>query len=242
MASHSSALKSITIANPVLQASVKTVLAESLVCGEFVDVRFFLFTRRQRSGKVCTPRALYANSAVLKAASPYFVGMLAGGFSESSVTGKGTGFPADQPSVMKADPYAAEDSDYEDEDEDDESGDPKAVQDMRDEVASGSNAKAAHPAHSIPPSPASATAIEQPGGRPLRTIVIKDAALTTWQWLVYYLYTGEIAFAPLQSQGAEYRATERKRYQTEHPQHPPLCSPKSMYRLADMVGASFVNT
>ena len=46
--------------------------------------------------------------------------------------------------------------------------------------------------------------------------------------LIFYLYTGEVAFAPLKSQGVD-RPNELAIAQV------PLCSPKSMYRIADKV-------
>lgn len=59
---------------PSISDSVQSALADSLVHGDFTDVKFFLFTRRFRSGQVGKPLSLYANSAVLNAASPYFSG------------------------------------------------------------------------------------------------------------------------------------------------------------------------
>ncbi|GBE90192.1 hypothetical protein SCP_1900410 [Sparassis crispa] len=73
-------------------------------------------------------------------------------------------------------------------------------------------------------------------GQSVRTILVKDGAHTTWQWLVFYIYTGQIGFAPLRSQGTRRRMVERERYRSEYPQRPVLCSPKSMYRLADKLG------
>ncbi|KAL6300197.1 hypothetical protein BKA93DRAFT_542061 [Sparassis latifolia] len=221
-----------------VQTSVKTALAESLAHGEFADVRLFVFSRRLRSGKVCAPRALYANSAILKAASPFFAGMLAGGFSESDIAGIDTGFPANQRSVIDADPFAEEDSDYEEGEDDEYRKDNSTIaRDACDEVeSSGLTLNSTHVPQDTPASLVSPAVIKQSGGQPLRTIIIKDTALATLQWLVYYLYTGEIAFSPLHSQGAECWAVERERYQIEHPKCPPPCSPKSMYRLADMLG------
>ncbi|KAG1888326.1 hypothetical protein F4604DRAFT_1674688 [Suillus subluteus] len=65
----------------------------------------------------------------------------------------------------------------------------------------------------------------QCGTIPSRRVLITDTAFKTWQVLLYYLYTDEIIFAPLRSQASP---TTRNPSLNE----PPLCSPKSMYRLA----------
>lgn len=46
-------------------------LSDSLDSGVFVDTKFYLFSRRNASGKVCRPWPLYANSLTLKSV-PYF--------------------------------------------------------------------------------------------------------------------------------------------------------------------------
>jgi hypothetical protein len=75
-----------------------------------------------------------------------------------------------------------------------------------------------------------------------RSVLVKDTAFNTcgllpyywclslidlhsWLAFLYYMYTDEIVFAPLRSQGSR---TARRRSLNE----PPPCSPKSMYRLA----------
>lgn len=58
----------------------------------------------------------------------------------------------------------------------------------------------------------------------------------TWNALVYFIYTGNIHFAPLRSNGLKERQAAVERHCTDNPDLPALCSPKSMYRLADMVG------
>jgi hypothetical protein len=57
----------------------------------------------------------------------------------------------------------------------------------------------------------------------------------SWQAMVYYMYTSKISFAPLKSEGARARRAAIENYKLLHPDVPPLCSPKSMYRLADIV-------
>ena len=91
-------------------------------------------------------------------------------------------------------------------------------------------------------------------------IVVPDVAFTTsvgfivsyaltdifhyrWQAMICYLYTGEIHFAPLTSQGgAEARriALDAHWVWQNQADHLPLCSPKSMYRLADIVRSLYL--
>ncbi|KAI0633346.1 hypothetical protein C8Q77DRAFT_1057543 [Trametes polyzona] len=65
-----------------------------------------------------------------------------------------------------------------------------------------------------------------------RTIVVRDSAFRTWRALVFYAYTGRIAFAPLRSQGL---GTVQADDESEAAQLP-ICSPKSAYRLAMKYG------
>ncbi|KAI0681975.1 hypothetical protein BC835DRAFT_1300973 [Cytidiella melzeri] len=92
-----------------------------------------------------------------------------------------------------------------------------------------------------PPLPLSATEIASMTNTQLmqvtgtqygHVIVTPDVAYKTFKALVYYLYTGELRFAPLRSQspkpGADTAVTT--------PRQVPQCSPKAMYRLADKYG------
>lgn len=46
-------------------------LKDSITSGTFIDTKFYVFTRREASGRVGSPRPLYCNSKVLKTV-PYF--------------------------------------------------------------------------------------------------------------------------------------------------------------------------
>ena len=46
-------------------------LTESITSGTFVDTKFYVFSRRDASGRVGSPRSLYCNSRVLDTV-PYF--------------------------------------------------------------------------------------------------------------------------------------------------------------------------
>jgi len=47
------------------------VLNDSITSGTFVDTKFYVFSRREASGRVGSPRALYCNSRILDTV-PYF--------------------------------------------------------------------------------------------------------------------------------------------------------------------------
>lgn len=50
---------------------LRQALNDSISSGKFADTKIILFSRRDTSGTVCKPRALYASSHVLKTV-PYF--------------------------------------------------------------------------------------------------------------------------------------------------------------------------
>jgi len=51
--------------------ALREALNDAISSGRFVDTKIVLFSRRDSSGRVCKPKALYANSHVLKSV-PYF--------------------------------------------------------------------------------------------------------------------------------------------------------------------------
>ena len=61
-----------------------------------------------------------------------------------------------------------------------------------------------------------------------------DFGRLSWKAFIYYLYTGKVAFACLRSQGRAPTPSTVVRKENLSPS-PPLCSPKSMYKLADEV-------
>ena len=82
--------------------ALREALNDAISSGKFIDTKIVLWSRRDSSGRVCEPRALYANSHVLKSV-PYFndrefllhsicdtwndpaLGVLSGPFSESGI-------------------------------------------------------------------------------------------------------------------------------------------------------------
>lgn len=58
--------------------------------------------------------------------------------------------------------------------------------------------------------------------------------LSRWRAVVFWAYTGRIAFAPLRSQGLPFAPMDLD----DDPSQLPICSPKSVYRLAIKVSRS----
>jgi len=54
-----------------ITTALKEALNDAITSGKFIDTKIVLFSRRDSSGKVYKPKALYANSHVLKTI-PYF--------------------------------------------------------------------------------------------------------------------------------------------------------------------------
>ena len=54
-----------------ITTALKEALNDAISSGKFIDTKIVLFSRRDSSGRVCEPKALYANSHVLKSI-PYF--------------------------------------------------------------------------------------------------------------------------------------------------------------------------
>lgn len=54
-----------------ITTALGVALNDAISPGKFIDTKVILFSRRDGSGRVCEPKALYANSRVLKTV-PYF--------------------------------------------------------------------------------------------------------------------------------------------------------------------------
>ncbi|KAJ7323668.1 hypothetical protein DFH08DRAFT_887579 [Mycena albidolilacea] len=207
----------LTLPHP-LEPQMEQALEETLEGNELVDIKFYAFSRR---GLQCVthPLPLFAKSALLQGFSDDLDAFLSGrGFSESEV-------------VVDLDSHEAEDRSFEDygygsdsdldsEDEEEPAPPPKAS------PSTGKSKPASGEACNKTSSPRT-----EQGARMGRVIVLKDTAFKTWKALLYYLYTRRVNFRPLKSEGPkEITATG------------PLCSPKSMYRLADKLGLEELRT
>ena len=54
-----------------ITAALKEALNDAISSGRFIDTKVVLFSRRDSTGRICKPKALYANSHVLESV-PYF--------------------------------------------------------------------------------------------------------------------------------------------------------------------------
>lgn len=219
-------------------------LNQSIVGGMLLDTRFHLFSRRRPSGVIDKPRTVFAISTTLIEASPELDKLLTGGFSESVLSDifeENTEIEGQE--VTDAQYGYESDSDLEDDDVEIELG----TADSGNQPAGMSAApdavlkKADHDVgEAIDLAMESGNKSSRPPTRnrprcPGRTVFVKDIAYKTWQALLSYLYTGRVAFAPLRS--AVQSSNDRTNtVNLRHPFDPPLCSPKSMYRLADKYG------
>ncbi|KAI0958428.1 hypothetical protein AcV7_004254 [Taiwanofungus camphoratus] len=237
----------------VFQAALKL----SVTGGDFIDTRVYLFSRRTASGIVKRPRPVFVNSTVLRAMSPDLDTLLSGGFSESVISHLDPTFqPPDQ--YVSVEEYQYEfDSDLDDDDDDDSDdiqntescdlhksngrGHDESVMEPREEPAVPDDLKVTSESISSANWGQSAVGVSsgvnpQVGGNVGRTVVVKDMAYKTWQSLIFYIYTGQLEFAPLRSQIPAIRDVNGKATERNRSYQPPSCSPKSMYRLADKYG------
>ncbi|KAI0341441.1 hypothetical protein BDW22DRAFT_1358995 [Trametopsis cervina] len=237
-----------TFTTPSLDAKgrMQIALRLSLTGGTFLDTKFYAFSRRRSTGVVGEPLPVYANSDILRASSKYFDGFFEGGFSEAKVAPLQEGFPADKPTF--ADEYGYEsDSDLEDELESvvdtelqntnheaeigsSSSDNPKKDADQLDTVEPRTDIQLMDRMQD-PSFPGTNT--EHYG----HTILMPDIAYATWKALIFWIYTGEIVFAPLKSQNTATDASKPPVLISALP-----CSPKSMYRLADKVIVSLLSS
>ncbi|EMD33598.1 hypothetical protein CERSUDRAFT_98161 [Gelatoporia subvermispora B] len=229
--------------------------------GIFVDTKVYCFSRRWSSGRVDKPLPLYANSIALRHASQYFQALLSGAFREGGITNLSAGYPcASSEFVYDYDYESDSDLDEQEGKDPDLETEPVATQPCDNEQApaeetlddlagpSDTSTCVADAAVALPSSPSpgnisssapmsqvtDVSALNMPPSELQvfgkgRTICVQDIAYKTWQALIFYIYFGEVKFAPLKSQGVT----------TPEPQDAwsaPLCSPKSMYRLADKYG------
>lgn len=200
----------------------REALTESISSGRFEDTKIILYSRKDSSGNICGPRALYANSHVLKTV-PYFTDLLSGTFAEAE--SKDFSDPIDNNGIAEDYGYHS-DSDLEDAD---------------DVLIPGKQPGTAvlpreHPADPSTSSTRNGEPLPTYRGRKERpqqgkVIKVQDIAFVTFQAFLLYLYTDYIEFAPYGSEeNHKSRATEVSCVSEDKIPRP---SPKSIYRLAD---------
>ncbi|KAJ7159563.1 hypothetical protein C8R46DRAFT_1108599 [Mycena filopes] len=188
---------------------MQTALRDTLGGKELVDVKFYAFSRTD-SGRVTHPLPLYASTALMRGFSGDLDAFLttAHGFSEAKIVD----LDLHEPEETSFEDYGyASDSDLDSDSELDSDGEenPPSVREDADGMEVSTQV--------VPGRKSS--------GREGRVIVLKDTAFKTWKAFIFYLYTRQVNFRPLKSQGLPQSTT-----------NDPSCSPKSMYRLAEKFG------
>ncbi|KAF9779832.1 hypothetical protein BJ322DRAFT_1167035 [Thelephora terrestris] len=180
-------------------------LNSSITSGTFVDTKIYVFSRREASGRVSSPQSLYCNGHVLNTI-PYFS---THGFSEGRTKDINGGFPPGADSFPYTDHYDyLSDSDLEDE---------EPIEHCEQELPSiaqvlGSEARMT-PGN--PPQPSRGMSEvenrrirDRVSERMGRVAIVRDIAAVTFEALIYYLYTGEVIFAPFSSDPRRELTTE----------------------------------
>ncbi|TCD66747.1 hypothetical protein EIP91_000988 [Steccherinum ochraceum] len=212
--------------HPQARSALHQALAKSITSTDFIDTAYFLYSSRTRHG-VGGQKAVLANSSTMQAEGSFF---------RQQLSKKAPRVPA--PADNDYYDYMS-DSDLEDDDATNEDEENQSVKSSTSSVSSlASSIHLLDDDDDISSQDPYAYLKRAYMGRTYpRTVAVVDFAAATWQALVFYIYTGEIKFAPLRCEGPRHQEevlskTERK----IGDDFPTPCSPKSMYRLADAVG------
>ncbi|KAI9056947.1 hypothetical protein FKP32DRAFT_1598832 [Trametes sanguinea] len=208
---------------------IERLLQQSLHLPDYRDVHLYAFTRRtvfpNGSTWIDLPAPVAAMSSILKERA-YFRELLTSGFAETVTTAGVASDTAIRQYALPGEYEYDSDSDLE-----------EAGFDDMDQEESSSPSRSASPA---PPG------IELKGKRKAgrhflpspeveyRSILLPSVAYRTLSACVYYIYTEKINFLPLRSQDPQTR--HRVLAASMGDGIVPPCSPKSMYRLADLYG------
>ncbi|KAI8999047.1 hypothetical protein BD414DRAFT_476823 [Trametes punicea] len=212
---------------------IERALQQSLHPRDYRDVHLYAFTRRtvfpDGSTWIDLPRPVAAMSSILSQ-TEYFRELLTSGFSETNEITGATG------PVHAIREYALPDEyDYDSDSDLEEAG-----FDDFDESSALNSSRCG--------SPAPLAAFDAKGkGKDAeywvlsteathRRILLPSVAHRTLSACVYYIYTERLNFLPLRSQDAS--KPQRALFANGREAVAPPCSPKSMYRLADLYGMS----
>nr|GAT60561.1 predicted protein [Mycena chlorophos] len=198
-----------------LTPKMENTLEKTLEGKELIDVKFYAFSG-WRGTNIGHPKALFAQTALLRAFADDFDSLLAGhGFSEAAKEVDLDAHEAEDEEIGATDYGYDSDSDLEWEEDQ-----TLRASFQENKVPNGQT-------ETIPEGEQQKDPV-RPGRRVGRVIVLKGTAFKTWKALLYYLYTGRIRFNQLTSHAD---ASESSLAASG-----PSCSPKSMYRLADKFG------
>ncbi|KAI6019011.1 hypothetical protein BKA83DRAFT_4311419, partial [Pisolithus microcarpus] len=224
----------------------KELLRELLLGNDICNVRFHVFSRRSES-RALDPRALNANTTLLKSSSKYFADLFSVHAIPSSTMMNVETTDEISDGIDLPDYGYESDSDLEDDTDiivspapephltTGSDGDNKHSDACVSTTENGCNPFQQNISDAIGSS-SEGTVSLQPNGMLWalgggRHISVKDAAFQTWYCLLHFLYMGIVEFSPLRSSGPQgSKMFSRSTSQT------PKCSAKSMYRLATKLG------
>ncbi|SJL18162.1 uncharacterized protein ARMOST_21738 [Armillaria ostoyae] len=194
-------------AKAAFSSRASRALRDTIETGELIDTKFYLFSRRLGEGQAYCPKALFSSSRVILGASDYIDVLLGGSaFAESKEV------DIDEPVDIQAGDYSYDaDSDLESDDgyDDDLELEVSVFRVNQDSSTTGSSMRAER--HCV---------------QDMKKIYIMSSVtaeiFSRFKALLVYLYTEDVTFTSIKSK-------------TSPPSNfGPGCSPKSMYRLADM--------
>ncbi|KAI1784245.1 hypothetical protein LXA43DRAFT_229845 [Ganoderma leucocontextum] len=207
---------------PSLLSPVERALRDSLQPPECRDVHLYAFSRRtifaDGSIRIDHPLPIFAVGSILKG-TDHFSKLLTSGFAEASIDGQNT----IRQRAHESEYDYPSDSDLEEFEELEETCTP---------VASSSSGKGKLREETIDAPESPSTGMNENGER-FHQVLIPSIAYRTLMACIFYLYTDKINFLPLRSKGP----TEKQfALLTASDTQAPLCSPKSIYRLAEAYG------
>ncbi|KAF8134620.1 hypothetical protein EV363DRAFT_1213975 [Boletus edulis] len=228
------------------------LLSRLLATGKPFDVKFLTPSTRSTSGKTGDPLPTYASLSVVEEHVDLLSSVLREGWTNALAPLDDTGTKCVR-EISCSDEYDHElDSDFEDEDEAppcNSSSEERELAAREDQQSDGGTERSSIYFSSFDLERASdqgsvdhqleeiinAMHLKESSSDAdcERTVEIKFAAHRTWHAFLCYCYTGYLEFSKLRSQ---VEPGGRHIHLTPLEGGPPACSPKSMYRLADLVG------
>ncbi|KAG2094662.1 uncharacterized protein F5147DRAFT_778969 [Suillus discolor] len=197
------------------EARIHGLLRKSLV-GELLDTQFDLFSARSKcAGNITKPQALFANHEALAASSEYFASLLSRKFLNDPTLIEFQDYHTCEGGISLSEYGYASNSDLNEEEEEIDE-----IDKDKEKCVEISTERMSRTASNLDLAIKGTQCIMLS-----HRVLVTDTAFNIWQALLYYLYTDEIVFAPLQSQGSKIARHSSL-------DGPPPCSLKSMYRLA----------
>ncbi|KAH9832286.1 uncharacterized protein C8Q71DRAFT_269925 [Rhodofomes roseus] len=231
---------------------VSSSLQSAVTGGDFTNKVFYAYTRRTASGVVDRPHLIFANEAILRSVSDYFVTLFQWDIQDGHMSTDDYDYMSDSDLDDDNDEVDADGRgtphEYLDSQRVPESsqtatdGPSRLARGPREEAENSKTSTgiatpvltedSSTPPHTLPEStPSSLVTAVGPVRKP---IPLETVAFKTFQSFVIWCLIGKIAFLPLRSQPPSVHMQYSMK--SAGPYGPPPCSPKSMYRLAHTFG------